>query len=270
MTEVMLYGEVGWDFDARWLSAALDGADDEVTLRVHSPGGDVFEGVAISNSIRRARAAGRRVTAVVDGLCASAASYMCLTADRVLAGPGAVFMVHPPSGGCYGTAEDMRGTARALEACEDSILSLYEARTGRSPEQIRAAMRDETWMGAGDAVAFGLADGMDEGPAPDLSGADSKWAGLSGSAEYAAFASRHGAMASSLGEYAAHSALFRDRLREARENDFGPVRDTRRIIPSEDECDRSGEAPEAGRGEAPRLFSDGWDVYRIRPKEVRG
>ena len=58
MTDVLLYGEVGWDFDAKWLESALAESEGDVTLRVHSPGGDVFEGVAISNVIRRARRAG--------------------------------------------------------------------------------------------------------------------------------------------------------------------------------------------------------------------
>ena len=269
MTEVLLYGEVGYDFDAKWLNSALADADGDVTLRVHSPGGDVFEGVAIANSIRRARARGRRVHAVVDGLAASAASYMCLTCDEVLAGPGAVFMVHRPSGACCGTADEMRAVARALDTCDATIRELYALHSGRPADQIADAMADETWMTADEAVAFGLADGRDGGDAPDLSLVDSRWAGACDSAELAAFAADHRELAAAMDGIRSSSEFFRDRLEAAREFGNRAVDDTRPTLPATDE-DRDGdvEATDAvGAGAAPYAVANG-HVYRIgNPRE---
>ena len=264
MTEILLYGEVGWDFDAKWLNAALDGSEGDVTLRVHSPGGDVFEGVAIANTIRRARRAGRRVDAVVDGLAASAASYMCLTCDRVLAGPGAVFMVHPPSGGCYGTASDMRRVAQALDTCDATIRDLYGRRCTRTDAEIADAMAAETWMTAADAVSFGLADGVDTDEGPDLSLVNARWAGASGDAKLAAFAGGHPALQAAMDSYRTHSDLFRERLERSRDFPMGSVDNAHpTIAETEGECDGDVGATTAEAGEAPAYAVANGHIYRI-------
>lgn len=264
MTEILLYGEVGWEFDAGWLASALDGADDEVTLLVHSPGGDVFEGVAISNAIRRARAHGTRVVARVQGICASAASYMCLTADEVVAEPGSVFMVHPPSAVCAGTAGDMRETAQALDTCRDSIIDLYCRRTGRSPEEVDAVMGASTWMTAERAVEWGLADRVGD-DAADLSDVDARWSAVRDSAEFAEFAAAHPALAERLDDYRAGSRRMAERMAEARESGFGPVEHASPSIPpkSEDDPDAAVEATAGGEGEAPSLAVANGHIYRI-------
>lgn len=262
MTEILLYGEVGFDFDAAWLMSALDGADSDVTLRVYSPGGDVFEGIAISNAIRRARARGTSVTAVVDSLCASAASYMCLTADRILAGPGSVFMVHRPSGLCYGTAEDMLRTARSLDSCEGAIRQLYELKTGRSESEIDDAMRDETWMTARQAVEFGLADAIDEEKGPDLSLVNERWTGVRENRGLAALASTNPDLADSIGEWAERSDRFARTLLRARQFGNSAV-DTAHTTIDDGDGDGSGEAPVAAEGEAPAYAIANGHIYRI-------
>lgn len=267
MSEILLYGEVGWDFDAEWLNERLEGSEGDVTLRVHSPGGDVFDGVAIANTIRRARSQGRRVTAVVDGLAASAASYMCLTCDEVVASPGTVFMVHPPSGMCWGTAEDMRKTARALDACHDSIASLYRRRTGRSAAEVDAAMRDETWLTDEQAVAWGLADRVDGGEARDLSEVDAKWTSVMASADYAAFAHAHPAMDRALESHREHSERFGKRLLESLRAGNPPVDNAVPTLAPTADGDGPAEAAGTGEGEAPAYAIANGHVYRIGSKE---
>ncbi|ATO14678.1 hypothetical protein CO540_13270 [Micromonospora sp. WMMA2032] len=133
--------------------AALD--VDEIRLHLNSPGGDVFEGVAIANVLRQHRA---NVTVLVDGLAASAASVIAMAGDEVVMGVGAQMMIHDAWGVCIGNAEDMTKMAQMLATTSDSIASTYAARTGGTTEQWRALMRDETWYTAEEAVAAGLAD----------------------------------------------------------------------------------------------------------------
>lgn len=264
MTEVLLYGEVGWDFDAHWLQGELSRADGDVTLRVHSPGGDVFEGVAISNVIRHARTRGKRVTALVDGLAASAASYMCLTCDEVVAGPGAVFMVHPASALAYGHAGDLRKTAQALDTCDSTIRDLYRRKTGRDSAEVEATVDAETWFGADEAVEWGLADRLDPDAEVDLSGVDAKWSDVAAGAPYAAFAHANPGMGDDLLSHQIHAALFGRRLEEARRAGNPAACYARHTLPSKpDEGDGPVEATGPEVGEAPAYAFANGQVHRI-------
>lgn len=148
--------------------AALDVAT--INLYVNSPGGSVFDGTAIMNAIRRHKA---HVVATVDGLAASAASFIIQAADEVVMGFGTEMMIHDASGICWGNAEDMRETADILDQLSQTIANVYAERAGGTAEQWREAMHAETWYSAEEAVAAGLADRVltrkkddDEGAAP--------------------------------------------------------------------------------------------------------
>ena len=263
MTEILLYGVVGEDFDAAWLDARLRDADgDDVLLRVNSPGGDVFEGVAIASSIGHARSRGARVEAVVDGLAASAASYMCSTADRIAMRPGSQAMVHNPSCVAVGEADYLRSQADALDKCAASIRELLCARTGRDDAEVADAMGAETWFGAREAVEWGLADEVaDDGHGPDAMEVNRRWAAQDCIPERMAGSAL---MASAL------SHIDNDR----RGPDGGPtgnpaVREPGRSIDDDADGvpDGAGAAPSEGMGEAPRLACLGGRIYEIGPEE---
>ncbi|WP_051767610.1 head maturation protease, ClpP-related [Amycolatopsis vancoresmycina] len=158
--EVYIYDEIGWygvtaaDFTAE-LNAL--GTISKINLHVSSPGGDVFDSVAIYNSLRRHPAT---VTTYVDGLAASAASYIAMAGDKVLIEPNATFMIHEASGICLGNAADMRETATLLDRVSDTIAGIYAAAAGGTAAQWRAAMKKETWYTAEESVAAGLADAV--------------------------------------------------------------------------------------------------------------
>lgn len=266
MTEILLYGEVGYDFDSLWLEKRLASADRDVSLRVHSPGGDVFEGVAISNVIRHAQSNGKRIKAYVDSLAASAASYMCLPCDEVIAGPGSVFMIHPPSAFCYGQADEMRDVAHTLDVCEGAIRDLYVRRTGRNPEDVQEAMRNETWMTADEAREWGLVDRVEKTESPNFTLVDQKWSAAATNSEFAAFAQSHPALREKLSSYGVHANLLKARLEEAEEVGILPSRYTPINIEKTVVDDGSGGASEAGSGGAPLLFANGWDVVRVNAK----
>jgi len=167
-----------WGVSAKEFAAALDGLPDGVTeirLHLNSPGGEVWEALAITNLLREHPA---RVVAVVDGLAASAASFIACSADDVVMGRNSQLMIHDGRGLCMGTAGDMRGLADLLDKISDNIASIYTAKAGSTVRHWRDMMLAETWFDAAEAVAAGLADRVagddlpDEAPtaAFDLSG----------------------------------------------------------------------------------------------------
>lgn len=162
MSDIYLYGGVGTDFDASTLRDKFAASKDNlVTVHINSYGGDVFEGVAISSLIRAERSKGRTVVVQIDGLAASAASYMGLTASDVVMCPGAMMMIHNPAAACFGNAEEMRKTARSLDQCRESIVRLYQWKTGLDSDGIRLSMDAETWLTAEEAVELSLCDRID-------------------------------------------------------------------------------------------------------------
>lgn len=152
-----------WGVSAREFVDALDELGDEVTtieLHVNSPGGEVFEGIAILNALRQHRA---RVVTVVDGLAASAASFIAMAGDEVVMAGNTELMIHDAWGLAIGNAEDMRDMATRLDQLSDNIAGVYARRSGTPVAQWRTAMLAETWYSAEEAVAAGLADRVEYG-----------------------------------------------------------------------------------------------------------
>ena len=161
--EVFIYGAItpwAWDelgeVSANGFVGQLSALDvDDITLRIHSPGGDVYDALAITNAIKSHRA---RVTTVVEGLAASAASFIAQAGDRIIIRPNAEMMIHDPAGGVRGNPEQVSEYAKWLDRAGDNIAAIYADRAGGTVADWRQAMRDETWYSADEAVAAGLAD----------------------------------------------------------------------------------------------------------------
>lgn len=161
--ELWLYGVVGgwwFGFDAESVSRELRGLDfDELTVRVHSPGGNAVDGIAIGNLLRNHRA---RVTVVVDGMAASAASMLALGGDEIVMSPGSQMMIHDVSLLTYGNAAQLRSDADWLDKQSQNYAGVYASRAGGTAAQWREAMQADngegTWYTAEEAVAAGLAD----------------------------------------------------------------------------------------------------------------
>lgn len=155
-----------WGMSAGEFANVLDGLPrgiEEIRLHINSPGGDVFEGIAILNALRGHPA---RITTIVDGLAASIASVIALAGDDMRMSPNSEFMIHEAWGGAIGTAADMRKLADVLDHISDNIAGAYATRAGDgSPESVahwRALMAEETWFSAEETVQAGLADGLSE------------------------------------------------------------------------------------------------------------
>jgi ATP-dependent protease ClpP protease subunit len=160
--EVAIYDEIGaYGVSAKGFLSELGALPEgtPVDLRLNSPGGSVFDAVAIHNAIKRHEGT---VTVWIDGIAASAASYVAMAGDEIVMPENAFLMIHDPAGLVMGTAEDMRAMAEALDKVKGSLVSGYAAKSGRTPAEVSALMAAETWFDAGDAVAQGFADRLIE------------------------------------------------------------------------------------------------------------
>lgn len=166
--EVLIYDEIDpyWGTSSATFARDLAQIDAEaITVRINSPGGDVYEGLAILNSLRGHRA---RITTVVDGLAASAASFIAMAGDEIVMGRNAEMMIHDARLWTGGNAGDLQKAAEYLDKVSENIASIYAERAGGTAEQWREIMRAETWFSADEAVAAGLADRVDAVPAAEL------------------------------------------------------------------------------------------------------
>jgi len=128
-----------------------------IRLRINSPGGDVFEARAIATAISQC---GKKVVSHIDGVCASAATYVALAASEVEMAKGSFFMIHNAWTMSYGNAEDMRSAATLLDQIDASIVDDYAKKTGKAQEEIKELMAAETWFAADDALAAGFIDSV--------------------------------------------------------------------------------------------------------------
>lgn len=155
--EVFLYDEIGaWGISAADFVKELRSITaPTIQLRISSPGGDVFDGIAIYNALRNHRAT---VNVTVDGIAASAASFISQAGDRITMARNAQMMIHEGHGVCVGNSKDMAAMTDLLDKCSDNIADIYAQRAGGTVADWRARMRAETWYTAAEAVKAGLAD----------------------------------------------------------------------------------------------------------------
>lgn len=131
-----------------------------LTVHINSPGGNVTDALAIYSILRKHPG---RVTAIVDGLCASAATLVALAADEIVMAEHSLLMVHNPWTVASGDAGQMRKTADTLDVASRQMAALYTERTGQSAEKITAIMGAETWFNSYEAVDAGFAHRVDNG-----------------------------------------------------------------------------------------------------------
>ena len=159
---ISIYDAIGYDYwtgegvTARRVASALRtlGAG-PVTVNVNSPGGDMFEGLAIYNLLREHKG---DVTVKVLGVAASAASIIAMAGDTVQIARAAFFMVHNSWVVASGNRNDLRETADWLEPFDAAMADIYVARTGADTKAIAKLMDAESWIGGSAAVEQGFAD----------------------------------------------------------------------------------------------------------------
>jgi len=128
---------------------------EKITVRLNSPGGDVFEGNAIYNILKQHKA---RVIVFIDGLAASIASVVAMAGDEIYIADNAMMMIHNAWGFVMGYASDMRKAADMLDKVDGSIVTTYMKRTKLDEQKIKDLMVAETWMNSKEALENGFVD----------------------------------------------------------------------------------------------------------------
>lgn len=158
--KISIHDEIGaWGVTARDFIREFDALpqDAEIELSVHSPGGSVFEALAIYHVLARAK---DRLVARVEGMAASAASLIVMAAHRIEMPENAYMMIHNPWAASIGDSEAMRAMADMLDKVKGSLTAIYVRRTGKTDEEVAALLDAETWMTGTEAVAAGFADAV--------------------------------------------------------------------------------------------------------------
>ena len=164
-TTLTIYGDIGesWWSDstsAKDVEDALKNVtSDTIIVHLNSPGGDVFDGIAIYNQLKNHSA---KVIVHVDGLAASAASLVAMAADELIMNTGSMLMIHEASTWTWGNKADIRKTLNALEGIDKSIIDIYMTRFQGERSEIETMISNETWFTSSEAVDVGLADKVNE------------------------------------------------------------------------------------------------------------
>lgn len=123
----------------------------KINLYINSPGGDVFTASTMISMLQRKKDAGTHIDAYVDGLSASAASFLMMVADNLYLYKNSTVMVHKPMSWAVGNAIDMQKTIDALNKIEENVmLPMYMNKSKVSEDEIRSLINDETWLSASD------------------------------------------------------------------------------------------------------------------------
>jgi ATP-dependent protease ClpP protease subunit len=155
--EIVIYDVIGWPYnDAFDLVRALGSIKAKnITVRINSPGGDVFDGVAIFNALKDHDA---RVTTKIEGLAASMASVVALAGDEVQAHKNAMYMIHDPWVLAAGNQYDLREIADILQKIGGNMLDIYYDKSNIGKRELKAMRKEETWFTAQEAKDRGLID----------------------------------------------------------------------------------------------------------------
>lgn len=163
--DIWIYEEIGsgWfgGISAKQFADELKalGKISHINLRINSPGGDVFDGIAIYNILKQNSA---KVTAHIDGLAASIASIIAMAGDEIRMAANASLMIHKAWGMVIGNATDMASMASTLIKLDGQIAGTYAKRTGKPFDEINQMMSDETWMNSAEALDYGFVDQVTE------------------------------------------------------------------------------------------------------------
>jgi len=172
--ELMLYGAIGSyydELDGKKIVEQIGAMTGNITVRVNSPGGDVFDGIAIMNALKTHGEQKGKVTVIVEALAASIASVIAVgAADELIMSEGSYLMIHNPWTLAIGDAAEFEHTAGVLRQLAGTLAEIYSRKTGKTKEEIQVLMDAETWIDSAKALELGFAD-KSEGEDSELNSA---------------------------------------------------------------------------------------------------
>lgn len=161
--EILIYDQIGkswWDDSGVGAKEFADelktiAAGREIVVGINSPGGSVWDGLAIYHQLQARK---DKVVCRVDGVAISAASFIACAGRELQMPKNTLMMIHEPAAMAAGSADEMRKAAEALDRHGEVIAGIYATKTGKTAKEMRAMMRDETWFTGDEAKACGLCD----------------------------------------------------------------------------------------------------------------
>lgn len=176
--EIFLEGDIEPEQPKDWFGDAIDGNfitpegfredlealkdADDITVHINSNGGDVYTSIAIHNALK---GLDKNVSVVVDGVALSGGSVIAMAGDTIDMYPGSMMMIHKVSAFAYGmyNADELSKIEKACDAMDEAIATIYSNRTGKTVDECRELMGNETWMTGAKAVENGFADNVIDG-----------------------------------------------------------------------------------------------------------
>jgi ATP-dependent Clp protease, protease subunit len=165
VSELTIYGVIGESYWSERYTSAIDvdsalkeANGNNLVVRLNSPGGSAFDGIAIYNRLMSyKKETGTKITIHVDGWACSAASVIAMAADELIMGLGAMFMIHEASSGVWGAKGAFRSEADLLEELEEGLIDIYMTKANIERKEVRKKVDAETWFSASKAVEIGFA-----------------------------------------------------------------------------------------------------------------
>jgi len=157
--EILIYDVIGKDFWGEGVGAKEFAEEvsnlkvDTINVRINSPGGQVFEGTAIYNTLVNHVA---KITVAIDGMALSAASFIAMAGDHISMAENAMMMIHDPIGISIGSAADMRKQADMMDKAKINIIKTYQNQVEKDDQELSDMMEQETWMTADEALGHGF------------------------------------------------------------------------------------------------------------------
>ena len=156
--EIMIYNDIGsWGITAENFAKSLSdlGEVKNITLRINSYGGEVFDGFAIYNRLKQHEA---DITVIVDGIAGSIVSVIAMSGNKIKMPNNAFFMIHNPAVFISGTSKDLKNAAALLDELKEKAIDAYMTKTNLTREEISNLMDEETWIDSNKSIEYALAD----------------------------------------------------------------------------------------------------------------
>ena len=159
--DVYIFDEIGlWGVNAKdFISEIKEHTDKPMNLHINSIGGDVFDGMAIYNVLKKRQGT---TTVYIEGIAASMGSVIALAGDEVIMSENSLFMIHNAWGGAMGEADDVRKTADVLDKISGEIADIYRKKTNLPYNKVKEMMDEETWLNAEEAYQLGFIDSISD------------------------------------------------------------------------------------------------------------
>tara|TARA_R110002020_G_scaffold347688_1_gene561355 strand:- start:5792 stop:6790 length:999 start_codon:yes stop_codon:yes gene_type:complete len=161
IVDIYIFDEIGaFGMNAQtFIEEIKEFKNSPINLHINCVGGDVFDGMAIYNILKKRTA---ETTVYIEGIAASMGSVIALAADKVVMAENSLFMIHNAWGGAMGESKELKKTANLLEKISNEIADIYIKKTNLPYEEVKEMMDEETWLNADEALELGFVDSISD------------------------------------------------------------------------------------------------------------